>query len=280
MLTRAPQGTGIALSRRDAIATLHTACLIIDISGRPAAAATAAPTPTSSTATRAPARNSPPLLPSLADLARPGPYAFERRELGALEPAALPGLPADIKVSVQLLAPPPSATPAAAPLVVFSPGFLLRPAQYAGVLGQLASWGLPVATYEVAPPGAFLPDPVAAAVIAAAAERAAGAVGSRSAGAGARERAVLLAGHSRGAKLSALAAEALAARGPWRVALGLIDPVDQTYDAASAPGCACFVFLRVCVCVCVVTRARLVLQKRRRLQATGEGDPSPVHVRR
>lgn len=106
---------------------------------------------------------------------------------------------------------------------------------------------LPVATYDL-PQSAFSPvaDEEAAAAILAVADAAAARLQGAAAGAGGaaaatqplqgrRPRQLYLIGHSRGAKLSVLAAARTS--NAHVAALGLIDPVDATYDEPL--GCAC-----------------------------------------
>ncbi|GBF91113.1 hypothetical protein Rsub_04782 [Raphidocelis subcapitata] len=176
----------------------------------------------------------PPPLPPLARLAEPGPFAVP----AAPEPLALGRLPFEpppgAAAAAALWLPSPAAVGGAVPplpLVVFAPGFTVPARQYSGTLRHLCSWGFPVVSAELDPPTAFLPDPAAAAVVAAAA---AAALRALSGGGG---RGVYLAGHSRGAKLAVLAAAGVEAQTGARVrGLGLVDPVDQTYDSATAPG--------------------------------------------
>ncbi|CAI5462716.1 unnamed protein product [Closterium sp. Yama58-4] len=116
------------------------------------------------------------------------------------------------------------------PLAVFSSGFLLDSAQYRSYAHHLASWGFAVVTYnKVEGLMGPLDDIICARFIT---ELINWAGTSHLLRRIADNTRVYLCGHSRGAKVSVLAA----AMDPRVLSLGLVDPVDNTIYAPLAPG--------------------------------------------
>jgi pimeloyl-ACP methyl ester carboxylesterase len=116
------------------------------------------------------------------------------------------------------------------PLAVFTSGFLLAGAQYASYAERLTSWGYCCITYDLTQQALDpLTDVVCVALLR---DLLDWARTSAPLGALCDTHAVLLAGHSRGAKVSALAA----AQDDRVRALFLIDPVDNTPYAPLGPG--------------------------------------------
>ncbi|GJP44464.1 hypothetical protein CLOM_g3866 [Closterium sp. NIES-68] len=116
------------------------------------------------------------------------------------------------------------------PLAVFSSGFLLDSAQYRSYAEHLASWGFAVVTYnKVEGLMGPLDDIICARFITELINWAGTSHVLRRIADNTR---VYLCGHSRGAKVSVLAA----AMDPRVLSLGLVDPVDNTIYAPLAPG--------------------------------------------
>ncbi|CAI5976692.1 unnamed protein product [Closterium sp. NIES-64] len=116
------------------------------------------------------------------------------------------------------------------PLAVFSSGFLLDSAQYRSYAHHLASWGFAAVTYnKVEGLMGPLDDIICARFIT---ELINWAGTSHLLRRIADNTRVYLCGHSRGAKVSVLAA----AMDPRVLSLGLVDPVDNTIYAPLAPG--------------------------------------------
>ncbi|KAI8462420.1 MAG: Alpha/Beta hydrolase protein [Monoraphidium minutum] len=179
----------------------------------------------------------PPAAPPSASLSRTSVAAHATPYMrdGPLEPARQPRAftaavgagPGGGTVEVRLEAHYPGGG-AGWPLVLISPGFLLNASLYRSYAASLASWGCVACLVDVVSP-TLLDDAQSAtflrrAVDACAADAALGTICDAAN--------VMLVGHSRGAKISALAA----AEDPRVKALALIDPVDSSSYGPSGPG--------------------------------------------
>ena len=174
-------------------------------------------------------------------------------------PIGMEGEVGTMDVPIQLYLPDPgTVTDAEATVVVFTPGFLVQPEAYASYCIALASIGVPVVIYDKPGESPMQPmDDVSSAQLLLAvmdwceAQPSLGAwkrgdgmgrpsAGTATAGSskGLKGLQFTLSGHSRGGKISVLAAAADKRGGPRsdRVSsLVLLDPVDGSYDSVVGP---------------------------------------------
>ncbi|KAG2436572.1 hypothetical protein HYH02_011509 [Chlamydomonas schloesseri] len=208
-----PASSTIAAARcpaRRQLAPARTPLRVLSDMGRGASAST--PTTASTFAGSNPA--------SPAAYLEPGPYSF-RQLPGPLSILVGQGSSGPLDCTVRVLVPQDGAgevLPRRWPLVVLSAGFLLRSELYDSYARDLASWGFAVALYDLPEITDDVTMVTAITSIVDMATRDPRVAPHVDAGC------VLLAGHSRGGKLSALAA----ASDPRVRGVGLLDPVDVT----------------------------------------------------
>ena len=193
-----------------------------------------------------PATRSPPQPTCSLDLPFTGSGPYKTTRLPPLEHVCASLSPACVNkqcaVTLELVVPrrdggdascPP---PHPSPLAVFSGGFLAGRDAYMETAARLASWGFAVVTYDKTETALDpLDDVVSADVVRELCDYVAA---SRALAPLVDASRPYLCGHSRGGKLSVLAASRDAAAGVARVgALGLMDPVNNTRYAPQGPRC-------------------------------------------